>query len=461
MSAGAALLLVGGAVVALLVLVLGLRLHAFLSLLLVSLGVATVGGIPLGEVAGEVQRAMGGTLGYIAVVLGVGAMLGELLHRSGGVQRIAVTLLDTFGERGAPTAFGLIGLLVAIPVFFDVAFILLIPLAKRASRRAGRPLVAFAVPLLAGLAVAHAFVPPTPGPVAVAGLLGAELGWVILFGLAAGVPALAVGGLLWGRHLTHRELRSPANPHAVADEPDEQNKPAPEHGESHGEAPAAGPTFGLALGLILLPLVLILVATVSGVLLDDGGPRGALQMLGHPFVALLLTTLLASAMLSRRCGWTSEEVMALVDRSLAPLGAILLLTGAGGVLGKVIQATGAGAAVAEAMSRTGLPLLVLGFVLALGMRLAQGSATVSMVTAAGLVAPVAEAAAPSPALLGALTVAVAAGATACSHVNDSGFWLVSRYLGLDEAQTLRTWTAATALVGFTGFLVVLALGASL
>lgn len=447
MSEIAAAGLVLAAVAGLLILVLGLRLHAFLSLLLVSLGVAVVGGIPPAEIAGEIQRAMGGTLGYIAIVIGIGAIFGEMLRRSGGAEVIANTLLETFGEERAPTALGLTGLLVAIPVFFDVAFILLVPILKSTTRRTGKPIVAFAIPLLAGLAVAHAFVPPTPGPVAVAGLLGADLGWVIGLGLLAGLPSMVVGGLLWGRWLARHPLPRAAGEATLTNPPDEPAHDPPRH---------PLPSFTIAAALIALPLVAILMATVSGVLLEEGRLRSWLQLLGHPFTALLATTLLASWLLSRRCGWSRRELEQMATAALQPVGLILLLTGAGGVLGKTLLASGAGEVLARSLAESGLPLLLLAFVLALAIRVAQGSATVSMVTAAGLIAPIV-ASTPSLAApkLAAITIAIAAGATACSHVNDSGFWLVSRYLGLSETETLRSWTVATFLVGATGLTIML------
>jgi H+/gluconate symporter-like permease len=204
MTAAGPAALAAFAVALLLVLVLAVRLHAFLALLVTSVTVALVGGIAPAEIAGEIQRAMGGSLGYIAVVIGVGAMFGALLQRSGGAAGVARGLLRVSGEERAPWALGVTGLVVAIPVFFDVAFILLVPLVYGLARRTGRPLLGYALPLLAGLAVAHAFIPPTPGPVAVAGLIGADLGWVIVFGLAAGVPALVVAGLGYGRWVAPR-----------------------------------------------------------------------------------------------------------------------------------------------------------------------------------------------------------------------------------------------------------------
>jgi Gnt-I system low-affinity gluconate transporter len=446
--------LVAFGVALLLALVIVVRLHAFMALLVTSMVVAVLGGIPPGEIAGLIQREMGGTLGYIAVVIGVGAMFGEMLHRSGGARSIADVLLSRFGDRYAPWALGLTGLIVAVPVFFDVALILFIPLVYSLARRSGRSLLHYAIPLLAGIAVAHSFIPPTPGPVAVAGLLGADLGWVIAFGVVAGVPSTIIGGIWFGRFVSSRvHLDVPEFMHMT---PDTQfGSPS----GSAGSTPSGRtPGFGLAAGLIALPLVLILLGTVSSVALPEGHRlRNVLAFVGHPFTALVTAALLSFWALGTRMGFTREEVREMASRSLEPVGLIILVTGAGGVFGKVLVATGVGTAVADWVASSELPLVGLAFVIAAVVRVAQGSATVSMVTAAGLMAPIIEATPISAADLAAVVVATAAGATILSHVNDSGFWLVSRYLGMSEKETLRVWTVMATLVGLTGFGVALAL----
>lgn len=430
----------------LLVLVAVLRLHAFVALLVTSLVVAVLGGIPPAEIAGQIQRRMGSTLGYIAIVIGLGAMFGEMLRRSGGARRIALTLLDAFGDRWAPWALGLTGLIVAVPVFFDVALIIFIPMVYSLARQSGRSLLYYAIPLLAGIAVAHAFIPPTPGPVAVAGLLGADLGWVIAVGAIAGIPATLVGGIWFGRRVSRRlrlEVPASLSPPERAPSP-----PLPER----------QPAFGLAAGLVALPLFLILLSTVSDVVLTESSRlRHALAFVGHPFTALTAATLLSFHALGTRLGFTRREIREMATRSLEPVGLIILVTGAGGVFGKVLLATGVGDAAAGWMAGAKLPLISLAFLVAAVIRVAQGSATVSMVTAAGLLAPLVEAAALSPPAVAAVVIAIACGATVLSHVNDSGFWLVSRYLGMSERQTLEVWTVMETLVGLTGFAVVLAL----
>ncbi len=446
MSAGALAGLVVLGIAILLVLLVVVRLHAFIALLVTSLVVAVLGGIPLGEIADLIQREMGSTLGYIAVVIGVGAMFGEMLQRSGGARSIADTLLRVFGDRYSPWALGLTGLIVAVPVFFDVALILFIPLVYSLARRSGRSTLFYAIPLLAGIAVAHSFIPPTPGPVAVAGLLGADLGWVIALGVVAGIPATIVGGIWFGRRISSRvHLDVPEFMHL----PEETSEP---------QTVANAPGFALAAGLIALPLVLILLGTASSVALPgDHRMRSVLAFVGHPFTALIAATLLSFYVLGTRLGFSRDDVRKMATKSLEPVGLIILVTGAGGVFGKVLVATGVGAAVADWMATSRLPLVVLAFLIAMVVRVAQGSATVSMVTAAGLMAPIIEAMTISPALVAATVIAIASGATVLSHVNDSGFWLVNRYLGMTERQTLRVWTVMETVVGLTGFGVVLVL----
>lgn len=433
------------AVAVLLILVLVVRCPAFVALLVTSLIVAVLGGIPPADIAGVIQEGMGSTLGYIAIVIGLGAMIGELLRQSGGAEQIAATLLDRFGDDNAPWALGLTGLLVAIPVFFDVALILFIPLVYTLTRASGRSLLLYAIPLVGGIAVAHSFIPPTPGPVAVAGLIGADLGWVIVFGLIAGLPAVVVGGVVFGRYIADRiHLEVPESmeiDEAVSD-----------------ESTGSPPSFFRAVAIIAIPLALILIGTVSDIVLAEGSAvRGWLQFVGHPFTALTAATLITFYVLGVRGGYSMEAVQRIVTKGLEPVGLIILVTGAGGVLGEVLIETGVGDALAEVMATYNLPVVVLAFLIAVVVRVSQGSATVSMVTAAGLVAPVLESGTYSAPMLGLITIAIASGATVLSHVNDSGFWLVSRYLGMDEQQTLRSWTVMETIVGGIGFVVVLAL----
>ncbi|MBF2076013.1 MAG: gluconate transporter [Synechococcales cyanobacterium C42_A2020_086] len=482
----------------LLFLVIVLRLQAFIALLIASLAVAVIGGIPPAEIADTIREGMGSTLGYIAIVIGLGAMFGEMLQISGGAEQIANSLVRKFGEVNAQWALGLAGLAIAIPVFFDVGLIICIPLVYSLGRRTGRSLLYYAIPLVAGLAVGHSFVPPTPGPVAVASLLGADLGWVILFGLIAGLPALAIGGVYFGKYIGKQiHLTVPAEMEAAVAEPLREMAPVGAeatspvtaepyavHPELHPELPVERssdrvlptvemkademkaelsrrrlPSFGMVMSLVIVPLVLILLNTVLGVVLPEGNlVRNWMAFLGHPFTALILATLLSFYYLGIRRGYSLADIQRITTKSFEPVGLIILVTGAGGVFGRVLVETGVGNALAGAMAASNLPIIFLAFMIAAAVRVSQGSATVSMVTAAGLVAPAIQAGNYSAPLVGAITIAIASGATILSHVNDSGFWLVGRYLGMTEKETLRSWTVMETIIGFVGFAVVFVLG---
>jgi len=440
MSPGALIFIAMLGVALLLFLVIGLRLQAFIALLLTSLFVAVVAGIPLSEVASTIQQGMGNTLGFIAIVVGLGTMFGEMLRISGGAEQLANTLVRKFGQDRAQWALGLTGFLVAIPVFFDVGLIILLPLVYSLAQKTGKSLLYYAVPLAAGLAIGHSYIPPTPGPVAVASLLNADLGWVILFGAIAGLIAMIVGGVYFGKYIAG-EIHAKVPEYMLVDSPEKEVKELP--------------SFGLIVSIIAVPLVLILLNTVSGILLPKGNfLRDLLGFLGHPFTALMIAALASFYFLGIKRGYSRDEIQTIATKSLEPVGLIILVTGAGGVFGRVLVASGVGDALARAMAASNLPIILLAFLIATAVRVSQGSATVSMVTAAGIMAPAIQAGNYSAPMVGLITIAIASGATVLSHVNDSGFWLVSRYLGLSEKDTLRSWTVMETIIGVVGFLVV-------
>ncbi|MFP3321714.1 gluconate:H+ symporter [Planococcus sp. SIMBA_160] len=426
----------------LLFLVMRTKLHAFVALLLVSLLLGIAAGMPLGDVIQSIQNGMGGTLGFVAVVVGLGAMFGKMLEVSGGAERLAATLIAKFGEEKAPWALGVTGFIVAIPVFFDVGFIILVPIVYSLAKKTGKSLLHYGIPLLAGLAVTHSFIPPTPGPIAVAELVGAELGWVILFGVLAGIPSMILAGPLFGRFIGKRiHLTIPDYMDIKEQEYDKEL-----------------PSFGMIISLILIPLVLILFNTLSAVVLEEGNQiREILTFLGHPFVALTIATILTFFFLGTRRGYSRQEVQDIATKALEPAGIIILVTGAGGVFKQVLIDSGVGDVLGEMMGDSALPPIVLAFLIASAVRVAQGSATVSMVTAAGLIAPLLEITGTTGPALGLIVIAIAAGATVLSHVNDSGFWLVNRYFGMSVKDTLKSWTMMETIIGLTGFVVVLIL----
>ena len=441
-----ALVIVAASIAALLGLILRARIPAFLALLLVSAGFGIVYGMDPAAIIRSIQTGMGGTLGFVAVVVGLGAMLGALLEVSGGVRALSSGMLNVFGEKRAPLALGFVGFVVAIPVFLDVALIILAPVLYGLTRRTGRPIVVFAIPLLAGLAVSHAFIPPTPGPIAVADILGADLGLVIAFGAVAGLPAMLVAGPLFARWLE----RQPAFQGGIPEGQD-------------AESVSGGVGFLTALGIVLVPLVLI----ITGTLVDSLGKAGMLELplvvtrfimfAGHPFIALMIACGLAWGICGQIHGMPAKTLTGAMVKALEPAGVVVLITGAGGAFKQILVDSEAGAALAETLTATGMSPLLFGFAVAAIIRVAQGSATVAMLTAAGIAAPVVELAGLSPGGTALMVLAIASGATVLSHVNDSGFWLVSRYLGLSEAQTLRSWTVTATLVGLVGLTTTLVL----
>ena len=430
------LFIVAGAGIALLLfMVVSLRVPAFLALLITSLLVGLLSGLEPQQVIDSIKDGMGGTLGFVAIVVGLGAILGQILESSGGIQRIADSLINSFGPGKIQWSLGITGFIVAIPVFFDVAFILLAPLLYGLANRSGRSLLYYAIPLLAGLAITHSFIPPTPGPIAVAELVRADLGWVILFGAMAGVPAMIIAGPMFGKYIANRIF-----------------VPVPDaHRDQATVSSVSAPSFAWMASIILLPLLLIMLATTAPfVLSPESRLLSAVRFLGHPFVALTMATILALIIARRKCDLSREALLNIANKGLEPAGVVILITGAGGAFKQVLIDSGVGQMLASVFIEAQFSVFILGFLIAAITRIAQGSATVAMITGAGLMAPILQLAPMSPASLGLLVIAISSGATILSHVNDSGFWLVSRYLGMSEKDTLKTWTVMTTIISLAG-----------
>ncbi|MBM7840709.1 GntP family gluconate:H+ symporter/Gnt-I system low-affinity gluconate transporter [Alkalihalobacillus xiaoxiensis] len=429
----------------LLYLIMHSKMQAFLALLIASIFIGIFTGMDPTSLIETMEEGMGGTLGFIAIVVGLGAMFGEMLRTSGGAERLAFTLVDRFGENRAQWALALTGFIVAIPVFLDVALVILLPIVYSLAMRTGKSLLYYAIPLLAGLAVAHSFIPPTPGPIAVASVLGVDLGWMMLFGIIAGLPAMIIAGPLFGRWIGKRvHVGVPAHIVEATKQEEESKKELPR--------------FGLICFIILLPLAMILLNTAGDVILKEGTTtHQILTFVGHPFIALIVATLLAMYFLGKRRGATKEQIQTMTTKALEPAGIVILITGAGGVFKEVLIQSGVGDAMGELMASSGFPLVLLAFLIATFVRVAQGSATVAMITAAGLVSPIIDMVDLSQPSLALIAIAIACGATVLSHVNDSGFWLVSRFLEMSEKDTLKSWTVMETIIGGVGFLVVFGL----
>jgi len=428
----------GIAIIILLFLILKLKIPAFISLLIASIAAGLISGMDPSLLIKTIQTGMGNTLGFVATVVGLGAMFGAILEFTGGAQSIVNYLLKLFGEKKAPLAMMIAGFIIAIPVFFDVAFIILIPVIYSIQRKTKKSLLLYAIPLLAGLAITHSFIPPTPGPVAVADIIKVDLGSVIMVGIICGIPTAILSGLIFGKFIS-KKIHIDA-PIKEVSKKEETNLPS----------------FGLIVSIIALPIILILSGTFikSGLInLSETHPIvKTISLVGHPFVALIIANILAWYLLGINRKLTKEQLLEVSKKSFGPAGTIILLTGAGGVFKQVLVDTGAGSIIAESMSHLGFPIILFAFLAAAMIRIIQGSATVAMITAAGLVAPLLNIDASSSIFLACIVIAIASGASILSHVNDSGFWLVSQYLGMNEKDTFRSWTVMTTILAFSGFI---------
>lgn len=436
-------------IVLLLILVMRFKIHAFISLLLVSSFVGLGAGMSFQEVLDSIEQGMGGILGFIAIIVGLGSIMGKLLEVSGGAEALARNLVGVFGTERTSWGMTITGFIISIPVFLDVGFIILVPIVFALASKSKKSTLFYAIPLLAGMLVTHSFIPPTPGPTAVAEIMEVPLGWVIIFGVIAGLPAAILAGPIFGKYIGNKIHVTPPDFSDV-----EAGKPPSETERSD---------FFMVLLVILLPLFLIVAATVCDILQERNILPGEsfwinlLQFVGHPFSALAIATLIAAYFLGFRKGFTGKEVLQFSDKALAPAGLIILVTGAGGVFKEILVDSGVGTALAETIMAYQVTPVVLAYLLAVVVRVTQGSATVAMITAAGMVAPMIGEFGLSTPEKALIVIAIASGASILSHFNDSGFWLVNKYLGLTEKQTLRSWTVMTAIVSVTGFCIILAL----
>jgi len=420
------------------------KVHAFVAILVAAAFVGLGTGMQASDVLASMQSGMGNTLGFVATIVGLGAMFGQFLEESGGIDRLAQTINKRFGEKNSQWAVVLTGFLVAIPVFFEVGLIILMPLIYSMAKKTGKSLIYYGIPLTAGLAVTHAFIPPTPGPVAVASILGADIGLVILFGFVVGIPCACIAGPIYATFLAKR-LHVPVPPHAL-------------------EASASTnrmenmPSFMTVAGLLLFPLLAILIGTLAKFALPDSYFKQIVMFIGHPFIALTLATIACFKVLGKNQGLSNDQIRNIASRGLEPVALVILVTGAGGMFKQVLIDSGAGQAFADVVALSPLPPLAAGFLIAISVRIIQGSATVAMLTAAGLMGPVVQELAFSPAILALMTIAIAAGATAMSHVNDTGFWIINRYFNISVKDTFISWTCMATLIGFIGLALVLILG---
>jgi gluconate transporter len=431
------ILVTTASIVLLLVLILAVKLHAFLALIISSMMLGLAAGMPAAKVLKSIQTGFGDALGFIAVVVGLGAMIGRYLEHSGGGQALADWLLERFGKDRAAWAILIASFLVGLPIFFEVGVVIMAPLVWGLTRETKRSLLFYGVPMACALTITHSMVPPHPGPAAAAQLLGADLGRTILYGIAISIPLAILTGPIYGNWIAKR-IHIPLPEIASA-------------GANHHDSRTPPPVWLVVL-LLLLPVLLIFGATVAT--LSNVPFREAAVFFGHPFSALTITTLLTLWLFGLRRGLTRERAMKMAAESLAPMGALLCIMGGGGAFKQVIVDSGVGALMGRLLITSAISPLLVVFIIATVMRIAQGSATVAIITAGGIVAPIVKGIPGySPEIL---TLALCCGGSGFSHVSDSGFWLINQYFGMTVPQTFKAWTAPKVVGSFLGLGIVMA-----
>ncbi len=430
------------AIVGLIVLITRLRIHPFIALTLAAGFLGLTSGMPVALVMKSFQDGFGGVLGFVGIVLALGTMLGKLMAESGGADQIARTLVQAFGEKRVHWAMMFAAFLVGIPLFFEIGFVLLIPLVFIVARRTGVPLIKVGIPLLAGLSVVHGLVPPHPGPLLAIGVFGADIGKTIFYGLIVGLPTAMIAGPIFGS-LISKYVRPVPSPELM-------NQLAPKT-----EARDL-PSFSITLITVLLPVFLMLLKAFADIAFDEKALfRQWMDLIGHPITALLAALLLALYTFGIARGFNSKQLLKFVDESLAPTAAIVVIIGAGGGFKQMLVASGVGNAIGQMALHAQVSPILLAWLVAGLIRIATGSATVATITGAGIVAPLATMVPGVNREL--LVLATGAGSLILSHVNDAGFWLVKQYFNMTVVETFKTWTAMETIISVVAIVLIMGL----
>lgn len=420
----------------LLILIIRFKLHPIISMMLSSVIIGVGAGMPLSMISETVEKGVGKTLQGIALLVGLGSMFGGILEASGGAQKIAETLIDKFGQKKAGWALGITGLVIGTTVFFEAGVVVLIPLVFSVVRTTKKSTLYYAIPLLAGLASGYAFVPPSAGSVLTANALDVNLGMMIMVGVPTAIISMLIAGIIWGGFIGNK---------IFAALPEDENE------NVHSEKEL--PPFGLVLSVVLIPLVLILLGTISKYVTILQSVADILGFIGKPFFALTIATLAAMYFLGIRRGFTGAQIKAIFDKSLKPTGMILLVIASGGVIRWMLQDSGLGNIIGPILESSSMPLILVAFLIALLVRASVGSSIVAMTMASGIMASMPAVMETSMLYRAAMCCAICGGATALSHVNDAGFWLVGTFLHIDEKTTLKSWTVMETLIGISALIV--------
>jgi GntP family gluconate:H+ symporter len=430
------------AIIALIVLIARFRLNPFVVITLVSVGLALVAGMPATSVVSSYEGGVGKTLGHIALVVALGTMLGKMMAESGGAEQVARPLIDRFGERNAHWAMVCIAFLVGLPLFFEVGFVLLVPIAFTVARRVGVSILMVGLPMVAGLSVVHALVPPHPAAMLAVQAYQASVGQTLFYAILIGIPTAIIAGPLYAKFIVPHIQLPEENPLAKQFLDREPRKQLP--------------GFAITMATILLPVLLMLLGGWANLISTPGSAFNSfLLFVGNSVIALLLATLLSFWTLGIAQGFNRDAILKFTQECLAPTASITLLVGAGGGLNRILVDSGVTNEIVSLAQDFHLSPLLMGWLFAALMRVATGSATVAMTTASGIVAPVAMGLGyPHPELL---VLATGAGSVIFSHVNDGGFWLIKEYFNMTVAQTFKTWTVLETLISVIAFLFTLGL----
>ncbi len=420
----------------LLILIIRFKLHPIISMMLSAVIIGVGAGMPLSMISETVEKGVGKTLQGIALLVGLGSMFGGILEASGGAQKIAETLIDKFGQKKAGWALGITGLVIGTTVFFEAGVVVLIPLVFSVVRTTKKSTLYYAIPLLAGLASGYAFVPLSAGSVLTANALDVNLGMMIMVGVPTAIISMLIAGIIWGGFIGNKIFAA-----------------LPEDGNETVHSEKELPPFGLVLSVVLIPLVLILLGTISKYVAIPQSVADILGFIGKPFFALTIATLAAMYFLGIRRGFTGAQIKAIFDKSLKPTGMILLVIASGGVIRWMLQDSGLGNIIGPILESSSMPLILVAFLIALLVRASVGSSIVAMTMASGIMASMPAVMETSMLYRAAMCCAICGGATALSHVNDAGFWLVGTFLHIDEKTTLKSWTVMETLIGISALIV--------
>ncbi|MEO6964833.1 MAG: gluconate:H+ symporter [Acidobacteriaceae bacterium] len=429
-------------IIVLIVLIARYKVNPFIALMTVSIALAIATGMPMQTVVHSFEAGVGGTLGHIAIVIGLGTMLGKMMAESGGADQIAFTLIRVFGEKRVHWAMVVIGFVVGLPVFFEVGFVLLIPIAFIVAKRTRTSLILVGIPMVAGLSVVHGLVPPHPAALLAVAAYHADVGKTVFYALIVGIPTAILAGPLYAKIIAPHIHLDSENPMAAL--------------FLERDPKAKLPSFSLTMATVLFPVILMMIGSFA----NTFAPRHTLanqilRLVGGADIALLIGALVSFVTLGTMRGFNRDTILKFSNECLAPTASITLLIGAGGGFGRILQDSGTAQAIVDIALRAHIPVLLLAWLVAAAVRVATGSATVAMTTAAGIIAPIAlHAPGAQPELL---ALATGAGSLVFSHVNDGGFWLVKEYFNMTVGETFKTWTVCETIISVVALLFTVAL----